>query len=626
MPIEINRYLEARNPPRPLELFPEGVLLQMLDGFCLYVQASVAILHPRGDKVDLDEVATNAADSFHRLEDDAVREAFHPFCREFRRCPHHEQKCCEFDAQKAAEYWRNSQKGLEKYECHMGLVDMAYPLRLRGQMVAAVFAGQMMTEDAVPRIKERVRERATPGSQLSLFELLEHEEECPRHTDDEVASAFRHFENLGRMLQDLLDRLYNQQWDAARREFLSDVARELILVPGETGEWSETLNYVLDSFLQLTGLLGIKVYSRRHSRYELWGVSLATGQPPEDERPMRVKYVAPLPDASITPIETLRDVSRQPEDFNCLQRTLSLGNQDITLFLHKYGEESTLFLDTLVALSGTWVPEDGEFIKDFCETVAMRTETARLVSALQEERNKFTERVGHVGHSTKIPLQNAVMALEDLKGLAPRAGTASNKVNHLAALGVRNIRIAKLYLHDIYTPPTTEGKPKELRGLLQDSLERVQELAKEWQCKVVLDVEEFFIPMVRAQSSLLIAFTNLLDNATTYSNPGGSVAVRLRSFGPDTALVEVENKGQGIPESQIGMVRASHVRWVPPDLPDDLRRRRQGAGLGLAMAIECIENHGGWLEIRSSPDDPRYRDDPSNRWTTTVTVGLPVVK
>jgi hypothetical protein len=42
------------------------------------------------------------------------------------------------------------------------------------------------------------------------------------------------------------------------------------------------------------------------------------------------------------------------------------------------------------------------------------------------------------------------------------------------------------------------------------------------------------------------------------------------------------------------------------------------------MAIEYLENHGGWLEIRSDPLEPCYQDDPSDHWTTTVTVGLPI--
>ena len=155
----------------------------------------------------------------------------------------------------------------------------------------------------------------------------------------------------------------------------------------------------------------------------------------------------------------------------------------------------------------------------------------------------------------------------------------------------------------------------------------IEELLQKRECKIIPNFEKRFnLLEIREQNTLKIAFINLLDNATKYSNPGGEVFIRLKSLGPETALVEIENRGQGIPADSIERVRQSRERWEPQNLLPQLEQRRKGEGLGLSMAIEYVENHGGWLDISSHPEDNKNRDDASNNWITIVTVALPIVK
>lgn len=87
---------------------------------------------------------------------------------------------------------------------------------------------------------------------------------------------------------------------------------------------------------------------------------------------------------------------------------------------------------------------------------------------------------------------------------------------------------------------------------------------------------------------------NLLDNAIKYSPHGGRIAVRVRQRDPDTACVEFEDSGPGIPPQHREKVFDRFYRV------DDARSREAGgAGLGLSIAKWGAEAHGGKLELES---------------------------
>ncbi len=87
--------------------------------------------------------------------------------------------------------------------------------------------------------------------------------------------------------------------------------------------------------------------------------------------------------------------------------------------------------------------------------------------------------------------------------------------------------------------------------------------------------------------------TNLLSNAVKYSPQGGDVTVRVRRHGNE-ALVSVADGGIGIPDDERDHIFDTFHRGrnAPP--------RVEGAGLGLHIAKEIVERHGGrmWFTSR----------------------------
>ena len=102
----------------------------------------------------------------------------------------------------------------------------------------------------------------------------------------------------------------------------------------------------------------------------------------------------------------------------------------------------------------------------------------------------------------------------------------------------------------------------------------------------------------------------LLDNAVKYTPSGGSVAVGVEEYDGGVALA-VSDTGVGISEDQLPLVFERFYRA-------DAARSEEGVGLGLSIARQIAEAHGGTIAARSKPGVgstfvlllPRQKPDP----------------
>lgn len=102
----------------------------------------------------------------------------------------------------------------------------------------------------------------------------------------------------------------------------------------------------------------------------------------------------------------------------------------------------------------------------------------------------------------------------------------------------------------------------------------------------------------------------LIDNACKYAAEASSVTVRLSRQGKKAAL-SVRNLGNPIPQESIEHVFDRFYRADKARTHDDSR----SFGLGLAIAREITESHGGSIKVKSSAEDG-----------TVFTVVLPLSK
>jgi len=102
-----------------------------------------------------------------------------------------------------------------------------------------------------------------------------------------------------------------------------------------------------------------------------------------------------------------------------------------------------------------------------------------------------------------------------------------------------------------------------------------------------------------APLALTRAVRNLIINAATHGG-GAFVTVGLES---SSALITIDDEGPGIPDQSLSRVFEPFFRVDPAR-----RKSGPGAGLGLAIAKEIVERHGGKLTLQNrSPKGLRQR-------------------
>ncbi|MDB4884800.1 MAG: response regulator receiver sensor signal transduction histidine kinase [Gemmatimonadetes bacterium] len=90
------------------------------------------------------------------------------------------------------------------------------------------------------------------------------------------------------------------------------------------------------------------------------------------------------------------------------------------------------------------------------------------------------------------------------------------------------------------------------------------------------------------------ALENLLSNAIKYTPDDGRINLSLSS-GNGRARITVRDSGPGIDPTLLPTIFAKYHR-----LPGDASRSTAGTGLGLLIAKEIVEGHGGCIEVMSS--------------------------
>ena len=138
-----------------------------------------------------------------------------------------------------------------------------------------------------------------------------------------------------------------------------------------------------------------------------------------------------------------------------------------------------------------------------------------------------------------------------------------------------------------------EGAPLEVgRYDLGAVAKEATETAANGKVSIELVPTEHEIMATFDRERVLQVASILLDNAVKYTPAGGSVTVRVEEEDGNVALA-VSDTGVGISEDQLPLVFERFYRA-------DAARAEEGVGLGLSIARQIAEAHGGTIEARSN--------------------------
>jgi len=233
---------------------------------------------------------------------------------------------------------------------------------------------------------------------------------------------------------------------------------------------------------------------------------------------------------------------------------------------------------------------------DVTDEVLARQNIDQLRAEAQEANRTKDEFLAMLGHELRNPLSPIVTALQLMKLRGGASGPfererqlIERQVGHLTRLvddllDVSRIARGKLDL---------KKQPIDIGSVVAKAIEIASPLFELRRHTLTVTVPEGPLFMNGDEHRLTQVVANLLTNAARYTEPGGTIEVRVHRQGND-AIVSVRDSGVGIaPEL---LPRIFELFWQGGRAQG---RSEGGLGLGLAIVRNLVQMHGGSVVAHS---------------------------
>lgn len=234
--------------------------------------------------------------------------------------------------------------------------------------------------------------------------------------------------------------------------------------------------------------------------------------------------------------------------------------------------------------------------------------TGRALDPARDSVKKQTEFIAAASHELRSPLsviRSSVSVLKDMdaeerQDTAPLLSGIDKECSRMARLVSDMLLLAS---SDAGTW-TLQKQSVETDTLLIETYESFLPLCQEKHIKLALDLPEDPLPRITADRQRLEQVLSiLLDNAVSYVPEGGEITIkaglghspRRTNSAQPKLVIEVQDRGPGIPD---GLKQHIFDRFYRGDAS---RNDKKHFGLGLSIAKELVELHGGSISVQDNP-------------------------
>ena len=247
------------------------------------------------------------------------------------------------------------------------------------------------------------------------------------------------------------------------------------------------------------------------------------------------------------------------------------------------------------AISGEF--EESTF--DESELSKLQTKLMRYLSSssmserkLQEEKQRIEELITNISHQTKTPLTNIMMysqLLEETATEGPAAEYAaeislqSRKLNDLIQALVKMSRLETGIFR-------YQKKETSLMQVTRNTAGQEAAVAEAKNIKLTI-IEDHDANVMIDVKWVTEAVGNILDNAVKYSGEGTEIILSVFSYEMFSGI-RIADQGIGIVEEEIPKIFSRFYRGKAV-------HDREGIGVGLWLARQIVEEHGGYIKVTS---------------------------
>ncbi|MBI4724115.1 MAG: hypothetical protein HY765_03730, partial [Rhodomicrobium sp.] len=238
------------------------------------------------------------------------------------------------------------------------------------------------------------------------------------------------------------------------------------------------------------------------------------------------------------------------------------------------------------------------------ERVKLRKTNAELLSErrrAEEASRAKSAFLANMSHELRTPL-NAILGFSEII----RDKFFGDDVNRYAAYAA-DIHCSGTHLlnivNDILDVTKIEAGKQELReeqvkleAVILESLLSVAQQAAKGGLSLTSDCPDIGVSVFGDRTKIIQTFINLLSNAIKFTPPGGSVRIAAALEADGSLNLTVRDTGIGMSSSEI-----RDALELFRQVDNSLARKFQGTGLGLPLAVQLTELHGGSVTIDSTP-------------------------
>jgi PAS domain S-box-containing protein len=223
------------------------------------------------------------------------------------------------------------------------------------------------------------------------------------------------------------------------------------------------------------------------------------------------------------------------------------------------------------------------------------TDRRRIENALQEadrRKDEFLAMLSHELRNPLAPIRHAVTLLQQVDDAEIRRQACAildRQVDHMTRLVNDLLDLSRITRGDI----NVSKQEVDLAAVVEAAIETSRPLVEAGGHRLDITLPEKPVSVVADRQRLAQVVSNLLNNAAKYTPRGGRISLEL-STASDAAAISVRDNGIGIPAEELPLLFGMFTQ-----LDSSRGRAPGGLGVGLALARQLVELHGGTVEARS---------------------------
>lgn len=536
---------------------------------------------------------------------------------------------------------------IKGYMCRVGMISFAVPIFVAGEMVAVVSVECKKPEDGTIWPKEFAEQdlpAASTSSKVNLWQETKRRiRECEESLGLEQNTLMKEIsdkaemnpgmgispENLGVIVSNLenasnhLSKLANTIYRSEKESIVSWIRAGIASALSSTDNFWEKIQECFGSLARLVGVDYILLISRDRSRGNSLQLQCQYGLPQDLPLQHDWSESSSHTDEFVNEIGFLEQIQevdlKRHRDVPILGMLYSLYGKGISypvlvasatavdgVNYIMLGKKEPIIkskaLDFAKASDDIWLREDdSQHIMTVTRELAIIKNVFFSIKKLQETVEEQTNFMESLSHDLRTPIQNIIMAAENLKENRVPPERASRTIAGLItqlqrldllaqkAWMLEQIRLDKLMYND--------KQPVNYYKIIEECRELMTDMAERESIEIHINPDIRYWRDIYVDPEILrLVVLNLLHNGIKYSFP--NTCIRLGGWQDSLgigAAMTFSNEGIHIHDEEKDRIFQRYFRSN-----DAIKMNPSGSGIGLALVKEFVDHYKGKIDVTST--------------------------